>query len=81
MKKLRTSVRTRKSNGVANEAAATTLSSKLDERLAKLLDERAKGQQIIAGLVQQLEETRQQVLRIDGAIRVLEELSAEEPAE
>lgn len=63
------------------EVATTILSSKLDDRHAKLLVERARGQHLIADMEGKLENTRRQAQRVDGAIRVLEELIAEEQAE
>lgn len=44
-------------------------------RLAALRDERARGQEMLANLEREARILRDQLLRIDGAIRVLEELS------
>lgn len=46
----------------------------LEERLEVLKAERRKGHEQLAGLQLRQEETRQILLRIEGAIQVLEEL-------
>jgi len=47
---------------------------KIADRLAKLREEFARGQQMLADLDREREEVRESLLRISGAIQVLEEL-------
>ena len=47
---------------------------RLERRLQELKDEFGKGQQTLEGLEAQAAEVRQTLLRISGAIQVLEEL-------
>jgi hypothetical protein len=56
---------------VLNEQAQT--------RLQELYGQQVAGQQLLADLENRLAETRQTLLRISGAIQVLEELLAAEP--
>lgn len=46
-------------------------------RLAELRSERDRGEQMLAQLETEVAEVRSQLLRISGAIQVLEELSGE----
>ncbi len=48
----------------------------IETRLAELREEQAKGQQMLTDLENEAAEVRSQLLRISGAIQVLEELSA-----
>jgi hypothetical protein len=52
----------------------------LTERLAQLKAEYAAGQKLLADLEAKQAELRQTMLRISGAIQVLEELLEAEPA-
>jgi uncharacterized protein (DUF3084 family) len=52
---------------------------KMNDRLAQLRKELEKGQQQIALLEQRKQELRDTLLRISGAIQVLEELQAPAP--
>jgi uncharacterized protein (DUF3084 family) len=45
-----------------------------EKRISELRDEQQKGQQVLAGLEGQAAELRQTLLRIVGAIQILEEL-------
>lgn len=47
----------------------------LAKRLAELREEEQRGQQVLAGLENEAAEVRSQLLRISGAIQVLEELT------
>lgn len=51
----------------------------LERRVSELKEERQKGQQMLAELEGREAELRQTLLRISGAIQVLEELLAAEP--
>lgn len=48
---------------------------KLDARLTELREEFAKGETMLTQLEEQSQELRSKLLRISGAIQVLEELS------
>jgi hypothetical protein len=48
----------------------------LEQRVRELRAEQHKGQQVLAGLENQEAELRQTLLRISGAIQVLEEMLA-----
>ena len=56
------------------ERQATKMS--IEERLAALREEFAKGQQMLADLERERDQVRESLLRISGAIQVLEELEA-----
>lgn len=56
------------------------LSHQAQARLDELYSEQVAGQQLIADLEHRLTDTRQTLLRISGAIQVLEELLEPEPA-
>ena len=45
-----------------------------EKRISELRDEQQKGQQVLTGLEGQAAELRQTLLRIAGAIQILEEL-------
>lgn len=51
------------------------MQDKLENRLKQLRDEYTNGQQVAADLQNKLAEVQQTLLRISGAIQVLEELS------
>jgi chromosome segregation ATPase len=51
----------------------------LEQRLAELTSELEKGRRQLAALDSQREETQQALLRISGAIQVIQELLAGEP--
>ena len=48
-------------------------------RIELLKEELAKGEQMLAGLDSRRRETREQMLRIGGAIQVLQELLSDAP--
>jgi prefoldin subunit 5 len=50
-----------------------------EKRISELQDEQQKGQQVLAELEGRAAELRQTLLRINGAIQVLEELLAADP--
>ncbi len=52
---------------------------RIEMRLAQLREEAEKGQQMLADLDRQRNDLQQQLLRIQGAIQVLEEMAAGEP--
>jgi hypothetical protein len=52
----------------------------MNERLVQLRAELEKGQQRLLALDRERQETRDTMLRISGAIRVLEEMQQEEAA-
>jgi hypothetical protein len=52
----------------------------MEERLKQLREELEKGRQRLEALDRERQETRDTMLRIGGAIRVLEELQADESA-
>lgn len=53
------------------------MSAQVDERLSALRDEFDKGQQLLAELDQRRERLKESMLRIAGAIQVLEEMAGE----
>lgn len=53
--------------------------AQLEDRLAALQHEAARGQAILAQMEAQRAELRDQLLRINGAAKVIEELLAEPP--
>jgi ABC-type Fe3+-hydroxamate transport system substrate-binding protein len=53
------------------------MQEQLERRVGELKAEREKGQQVLAELEAQQAELRQTLLRISGAIQVLEELLAD----
>lgn len=55
------------------------MKEQLTERLGKLKEEFAAGQQMLADLEAKQASLQQTLLRISGAMQVLEELLAEEP--
>ena len=52
------------------------MESQLQQRLEQLREEYTKGQQMLADLQQQQAELQETLIRISGAIQVLEELIA-----
>jgi len=54
--------------------------SKIQSRLSALQEEQAKGKEMLANLERETDELRATLLRIAGAIQVLEELSEEDSA-
>lgn len=57
------------------------MKERLEQRLKGLQEELEKGQEMHAQLAGRQEELRQTLLRIGGAIQVLQEVLAEEPAD
>lgn len=57
------------------------MKDKLQARLAELREEYDRGRETLEGLEAQVASVRATMLRISGAIQVLEELSAEEGEE
>ena len=57
------------------------LTNKIEDRLTKLKAELANGQKVLAELDSKRSEVRDTIIRISGAIQVLEELLDKEKAE
>lgn len=55
------------------------MKEQLENRLSELKSEYETGQQVLVGLGEKQAELRSTLLRISGAIQVLEELMKEEP--
>jgi hypothetical protein len=53
----------------------------INQRIEALKSERSKGLQQLAGLQQKQEEIRQTLLRIEGAMQVLDELLSQDRSE
>jgi prefoldin subunit 5 len=61
-------------------AETSPLPQRLEQRLKALRQELETGQKMLADLEARRLELQQTILRIDGAIQVLEELLADEPS-